>query len=192
MALTDRLINAARVQLPGATDPAIAAELYTVIDEACRDGFIWRETINTPFVAGQATYAIAPADAEIVQILAVYHPTLDMNGVTVEFGMVTLPFEVTAAHAADQPFAVVAVLTPSLGATDVESFLPQDMWSTHHRLLLSGLISRMMLQPAKPFSNPTYAVGHRRMFLQLLAEARRNAKTDRTPGAQLWRFPRFA
>jgi hypothetical protein len=192
MAITDRLINAARVQLPGATDPAIAAELYATVDEACREGFIWRETINVPFVAGQATYDITPADTAIVQVLAVSHPTISMSNVTSEFGSVTLPFEVTGAHAADQPFSVVAVLTPSLDATDIESFLPQDMWTTHHRLLFSGVISRMMLQPAKPFSNPQLAVGHRRMFLQLLADARRNAKTDRTPGAQLWRFPRFA
>ena len=192
MALTDRLINDARTQLPGAIDAALAAELYKVVDEACRDGWIWRETITVPFVEGVSTYEIAPSDTEIVHVFSISHPTYGMYGVTAEFGNVTLPFEVTFAHEVDDPFHVVAALTPTLAATDIESYLPRDMWSEHHRLLLSGLLSRMMLQPAKPYSNPQLGMGHRGVFRQLLVEARHKARTGGVVGAQLWRFPKFA
>jgi hypothetical protein len=192
MALTDRLINAARVQLPGALDTSFAAELYAVVDEACRDGFIWRETVTVPFVAGQTTYEIMPAGTEIVHVFSVSHATLSMWNVTTEFGTVTLPFTPTAAHASGDPFFVVVALTPALGSTDIEAFLPQDMWSEHHRMLLSGLLSRMMLQPAKPYTNPQLGVGHRAAFRQLLVEARHKARTGGIAGAQLWRFPKFA
>jgi hypothetical protein len=192
MALTDRLINDARTQLPGAIDPALAAELYKVVDEACRDGFIWRETITVPFVEGQTTYEIAPQDTEIVHVFSISHSTYGMYGVTSEFGNVTLPFEVTFAHEVSDPFHVVAALTPTLAATDIESYLPRDMWSEHHRMLLSGLLSRMMLQPVKPYSNPQLGVAHRRAFRQLLVEARHKSRTGGVVGAQLWRFPKFA
>jgi hypothetical protein len=125
-------------------------------------------------------------------VFSISHSTYGMYGVTSEFGNVTLPFEVTFAHEVSDPFHVVAALTPTLAATDIESYLPRDMWSEHHRMLLSGLLSRMMLQPVKPYSNPQLGVAHRRAFRQLLVEARHKSRTGGVVGAQLWRFPKFA
>jgi hypothetical protein len=191
MALTDRLLNSARIQLPGATDPVLGAELLNVVDEFCREGWTWRETITVPFVAGQATYAITPVGTEIVHALSMGHATRSMDDGVFEFGSLTFTGAVvTAADVASGPFYVVAALAPAFGSTDPEALLPSDMWSEHHRALLSGLLGRMMLHPGKPYSNPTLGVKHRQMFNMAKADARHNVRTGGIPGAQQWRFPR--
>lgn len=192
MALHDRLMDNLRTSLPGAVDLAIQSELWNVIDEACRDGWIWRESFPVTLVADTASYSIVPTGTDVVQVLSVAHDTLDVSDAVVEFGNLYLTTVPTAADVA-LPLIAVLVLTPALSTgADVEGLIPADMWTTFHQLWLSGTLARMMAQPAKPYSNVSLALFHGRRFKRDLALARQKIRTGSVPGAQLWRFPRWA
>lgn len=192
MALTDRLMDDLRGSLPGATDAAIVRELWNTINEACRTGWVWRETYGVTLIEGQSQYDIVPADTDVVQVLSVSHPTLDVSGAVAEFGKLYLTTPPAAADVG-VPLALVLVLAPALSAgPDPEALIPQDMWSTFHQMWLHGVMGRMMAQPAKPYTNPGLALFHRRSFVRDMTQAKLQIRTGSVPAAQLWQFPRWA
>lgn len=193
MALTDRLMDNLRVKLPGAIDPLIKTELWNTLNDACREGHLWRETIDVPLVEGEVAYEVAPAGAEVVHVYGVSHATLDVTGTVYDNGMVVLRNRTPLFSDTTTPLFVDAALTPSLDAgADIENLIPADMWSTHHNMLVDGVIGRMMGQVAKPYSNPALAAYHLRSYRSQMVEARRRIKTGGIPGAQTWRYPRWA
>jgi hypothetical protein len=192
MALSDRLMDNLRVNLPGATDNAIRLELWNMLDDFCREALAWRETIAVPLTIGQLDYVITPLGTLIVQAMSVDHATLDVTGTTFEIDTLSLVNAPSAGDAAT-PAYVVAALTPDLSqGSDIENMIPADMWSKWHRAFVDGTLARMMAQFAKPYSNLQLAAYHQRSYRSDRAVARRSAATNDIVGAQLWRFPRFA
>jgi hypothetical protein len=194
MPVSDRLVNELTATLPGSGEAMLKQMIWNVADEACRQGHIWRETIPVTLTAGDLVYTPAPAGTEIIHVFSVAHELIDVraNEVMFEFGTLTLSTEPTVAEAA-LPMYLVAALTPAIDAgADVENLIPQDMWSKHHHMLYSGVMARMLAQPAKPYSNASLAAFHLRKFRGELAEARHEVKTGGVPGAQMWRFPKWA
>src|SRR5688572_17710874 len=97
MAVTDRLMTALRNDLPGATDAQIINKLWEAVNIACREGWVWRETITIPLIAGVTTYnAITPSGTEIVHAISIDHETLDLYDSVYEFGTLVLGTEPTA------------------------------------------------------------------------------------------------
>ena len=192
MALSDRLMNDLQVHLPGATVNAIRLELWNMLDDFCREGLAWRETIDVPLTAGVSEYAITPAGTDIVRVYSVDHATLDLTGTNHEFGTLAFYNTPTASDALNSAYVVAALAPAITQGADVESLVPEDMWSKHHRTFLKGTLGLMMAQPAKPYSNPQLAAFHWKGYLSDRAVARRGADTREVAGAQLWRFPRFA
>src|SRR5215218_8233139 len=191
MALSDRLMNDLQVQLPGATVNAIRLGLWNMLDDFCREGLAWRETIDVPLTAGDGEYTITPTGTDIVRAYSIDHETLDLTGANYEFGVLTF-YNIPTTADALYPAYVVAALAPAITqGADVENLVPQDMWSKHHRTFLKGTLGLMMAQPAKPYSNPQLAAFHWKGYLSDRAVARRGADTSEVRGAQLWRFPRF-
>lgn len=194
MAISDRLENELRAILPSAGDAMLKQMIWNAINEACREGHIWRETVPVDLVAGDTIYTPAPVGAEIVHVYSVSHPTIDLtsNSVYYEFGKLYLKYAPTIDEALEDLY-MVAALTPAIDAgADVEALLPSDMWSTHHQLLFAGVMGLMCAQPAKPYTNPQLGAYYRRDFKGRLAQAKREAQTGGIPGAQTWRFPRWA
>ena len=182
-----------RANLPGATDIAIQNELLLVIRDACEDGYIWRETIQITLVASQVIYPVVIAGAEIVQVFSVDHATLDVSDVSYEFGNVLINSAVPGASHTSSPLYLVAALRPTLSpGSDVEMWVPQDMWSEHFQLFASGVKGRMMAQMAKPFSNPGMAQIYYRDYSSRKAVARRQVALGNQVGGQTWSFPIFA
>jgi hypothetical protein len=190
MALTDRLFDNMRVRLPGATDNALKLELYNVLDDFCREAFVWRETIDVPLTVGVTEYPITPVGTEIVRVYSIDHTSLDVSNVTFEFGTISFGTAPSAADVAAGSAFVVAALTPAITqGADPENLLPADMWSQWHRAIQAGVLSGMMAQSAKPYSNPQLAVFDHREYVSQKAYAKRHVDTGGQPGAQLWRFP---
>ncbi len=184
-------MNDVQVKTPGSTVNAIRMEVWNMLDDFCREGLAWRETISVPLTAGVSEYVITPAGTEIVRVYSVDHASLDLTGVLYDFG--TLVFK-TAPTASDAgaPAYVVAALAPAITqGADIENLVPSDMWSKHHRTFLKGTLGLMMSQAAKPYSNPQLAAFHWRGYLSDRAVARRGADTNDIPGAQIWAYPRF-
>lgn len=194
MALQDRLLQQLRTVLPGATDIAITAELWEVWNDVCRDGYVWRETIEVPLVAGDQSYTITVSGAEVVQVFSVSHDTMDVSDVVYEFGTLQLiSASPTAADVAEGPLALVVALAPALDpGGDVEAWMPSDLWSQLHHVLLAGVKAKVMAQPAKPYSNPQMAAFHAREYRGYKAAEKRRVATGNREGAVTWTFPPFA
>jgi hypothetical protein len=193
MAYTDRILATLRTELPGATDEQIKLKLWEVINVACRDGWIWRETITVPLVQGDTTYSPTPSGTEIVQAISIDHETLDMTDSVYEWGVLTLGTAPTAGDVSAGDLFMVAVLAPALDSgDDMEALLPTDMWSKHHELLKNGVIGYMMQQVNRPWSNFQLGTLYRRAFNVRLAEDRRAVDTGNIQGGQRWLYPRWA
>lgn len=191
MALTDRLMDDLRMSLPGAVDAAIQRALWSVINTACRDGWVWRETTGVAITTTSLQYDVTPAGTDVVQVISVTHPTMNVSDAVVEFGKLFLTILPTVAEAAD-PVLIALVLAPALDAVDPEGLIPSDMWSTYYDLWKNGVMGAMMAQPAKPYTNPTLAAFYARSFKRDLGQARLRVRTGGVSGAQMWRFPRWA
>lgn len=193
MALQDRLFQQLRTSLPGATDTTITAELWEVWTDACRDAYVWRETIAVPLVEGDDTYTVTVTGAEIVQAFSVSHASMDVSNVLFEFSTLRIVGVVPSTADALEPLYLVAALAPALDpGADVESWMPGDLWALLHQMLLAGVKSRMMAQPAKPYSNPQMAAFHGREYRSLKAVEKRRAEVGNRRGLQTWTFPPFA
>jgi hypothetical protein len=193
MTLVTRLYDNIRLMCPGVLDQVIDIELWNTIDEFCRVSDAWRETAPIALVAGDDLYTIKPAGAEVIEVQGIVHPTLDTSGVVYELGEVGFSSVPTADDVAAGPFFVTMTLTPSLDAgTDVENWIPGDLWSQYYQAFLSGTAARLMGQPAKPYSNPNLSVFHARRFRNFMAQARYEVEAGSVKGAQFWSFPKWA
>ncbi len=191
MALSDRLLNEVQFKCPGSTVNAIRLEIWNMLDDFCREGLAWRETIQVPVVAGQLTYSITPAGTEIVRAYSIDHDSMDLSAALYEFGTLTLHNVPTASDALSPMYVVVALAPAMTQGSDIENLVPTDMWSKFHRTFVKGTLGLMMAQAAKPYSNPQLAAFYWRGYLSDRDVARRGADTNEVPGAQLWSFPRF-
>src|SRR5215210_6887214 len=117
MAHTTRLLVEVRNVAPGALDGTIKDALWSTINEACRLGWIWRDTIDVTLINGVTDYSLAPptspSNADIVHVADVAHPTLYVTGPTYdpETSTLTIPTAPTAAHTGT-PMEVALVLAP--------------------------------------------------------------------------------
>lgn len=69
--------------------------------------------------------------------------------------------------------------------------LPEYMFSTYHDAFLAGLLSKMMQQSAKPYSNPPMAMYNERLFRKLKSRAKQEAIRGFVFNRPHWSFPRF-
>lgn len=192
MALQDRLMNDLRVRLPGATDAMIQREIWSLLNDFCREGLAWRENVEITLVEDVSTYDIAPVGTEVVLVYGVSHATMALNGAVYSFGKLLLTVEPTASDVLT-PVFVDAALTPALTAgLDVESLIPADMWSEHHDTILNGVLGRLLAQPAKPYSNPALAAFYVKSYTIQRAVVRRKVRTGGVMAPQTWRFPIWA
>lgn len=193
-----RLMDNLRIKLPGALDGVIKLELYNVLDEFFRETLAWREDVQFTTVVGDQTYQLTTTDD--VQIL-----TLMWVGPADEDGRPTWGRSVAAEmqepgiiRLAEKPaaiddYVVVLALTvadPTLA--DGFPFIPEWTLTRYHGAIIDGVLSRMMSQPAKPYSNSSMAVYHGRRFRNACAVARSEARKNNVFAGQAWRFPKFA
>lgn len=188
--VTDRLMENLRVRLPGSKDTVIKLELFNVIDEACRTAGMWIEPIPIALAVGQDLYDITPAGTSVVEVIEVAHPTLDVTDITYDAGQIVLSTVPAADDVDSSPLYVTAQLAPSNTETDITQWLPVDLWTTQHELLLDGTLGRMMSQIAKPYSNPVFATFHGRRFRNAMAMARNGTATGSVAYSRTWSFPR--
>src|SRR5215204_3104059 len=178
MALSDRLLNELQVKLVGSTVNLLRFEIWNMLDDFCREGLAWRETIDVILEADQPDYVITPVGTDIVRVFSADHDTLDLTGITYDFGTVSL-YTVPTADDVGTPLHVVTALAPALDqGADIENLIPADMWSKFHRTFVKGVLGLAMAQPAKPYSNPQLAAYYWRGYLSDRAVARREADTS--------------
>lgn len=68
-------------------------------------------------------------------------------------------------------------------------FMPDWFVQKYQETFLDGLLSRVMVHPAKPYTNEKGAAFHGRKFLSGLGTARMEARHGSVYGAQRWAYP---
>lgn len=187
-----RLVANARVRLPGALDDPLKYELFNALDEFLSGSDIWREAIDVPTVAGQSSYYIEPDDAgsSIVRLVSF----ANVDGIPVGATMAEVGTVVINQVPVDAQVltATVSLTTSDPTRTDGYPKCPEWILQKYWLGLLDGLLSRMMMQAAKPYSNDKLASYHGLRFIAVTARAATDARTTNLYGGQAWRFPAFA
>lgn len=191
MASTDinRLIDNLRVQLPGATDAAIKFEIFNALNDFFQGSNIWREDIEVPVTSGVTSYDLLPSGpAKVVQLMSVR----DANNLAVgaQLDLLSDALVLFETPSANTTFTAQVALTVN-DPIDREGYPVFPMWvlNLYMNGIVSGVLARMMSQPAKPYSNTQLAIYHNRNFNIAIANARVEANRGFTYGSQKWRFP---
>lgn len=192
----NRLIDHAKIRLPGALDAALQMELFAVMNEFFQGSNIWYEDIQFPVTATTAnylddpdayTYDVIPTMGSITRLIGVvdaqgypqkaYMPTL---------GQVVLNFSPNV----DQTYTARVALTVTDPVTR-EGYpeFPDWILQKYGNEILDGVLARMMSQIAKPYSSPTMAQYHGRMFKQGVSQAKVEASHQNVYRGQSWKFP---
>lgn len=183
----NRLMNNARVHLPGALDSALQQELFNALDDFCQGSRIWQEKIEVSARVDQTDYDIIPSEpGSIISLLAVVNDNDLPERATMEVpGTLVLA---SAPSAAATYIATVSLTVVDPTTNDYPQF-PDWFLQQYGQPLLDGVVGKMMSQVAKPYSNERMAIYHLRLFRNGIARARAEALRKNLQGAQAWRFP---
>jgi hypothetical protein len=183
-----RLMNNARLHLPGAMDAAIQLELYNIIGDFCARTDVWQEEINITTVVGTTSYDVYPTGiTELHRLLFV----VDSNDLLRDAAM---PMPGTVVLAREPEKVEVLTATFSLNVTDPvdrDGYVQFPQWIAGRYMdtLLAGVVGRMMAQPAKPYTNLPLASAQLRAYEAGKNAARVEVRKQNTRGTQTWRFP---
>ena len=202
MALQDRLFNEVRMSCPGVTDDVIAHALWETLDDACRDAWVWREAITVPLTAGNPTYTVAAPGAEVVYPFEITHSSLDVSGAVYEFDKIVLATSPAQGDVDAGPVYFTAVLAPALPSgsdpadtnpvgSNVEGWIPRDLWGLLHQTLTCGVKERLMAMPAKPWASAQMAAYWHRCYRSHKAIERRRAQVGNREHVRTWNYQPF-
>jgi hypothetical protein len=91
---------------------------------------------------------------------------------------------------AEQDVVVFVALQPNeFGCKQAFPGVPDWFWTDYTRTLQDGLIGNMLVQPAKPYSNPQMGQFYLKRFMSGMSIARIQVENGRRFGAQRWTYP---
>ena len=183
-----RLMDNARVRLAGAVDGAIKLELFAVLNDFFQSTNCWRENISFSVDPSSQEYELTPFSVSTInRLMRVY----DANGLPVG-AVMPIPGFVSLAYAPSSAATLTA--TVALTITDPvtrEEFpeFPDWVLNKYNTCILDGLLSRMMSQAAKPYSNERLALYHGRLYQGGSSFAKVETERNNVYRNQSWRFP---
>jgi hypothetical protein len=192
-----RITDLARVHLPGARDTVIQQEFFAAMKEFFITTNVWTEEI----CMGCGTHGCGGCGNKCVGVDYEIFPTM---GMIVRLMQVTdedcypvaarmdIPGTVTLYHLpkSKKHFKALVSLTVA-DPTNREGNPRFPTWvaQKYQNVLLDGLLYRMMLQPAKPYSNPQLAEYHGKRFRAGMSKASTEKLHGHVFRGQNWRFP---
>lgn len=187
----DRILNQARVELPGASDAGLKASLFEVFTDFFDWSDCWRESIPFPVTQGITQYAISTSEGQIIRLLGV----LDANGFP-QPAVLSLPDPTLVLqnppNQVQAPLQFSAVVSKNVvlpNNRDEFPIVPTFVLARYPTAIIAGLKAKMMLQKGKPYSDPAMARVHWASFNNGWVQAKTDAYRSNTVGAQNWRFP---
>lgn len=185
----NRLMDNLRVRLPGAVDTALQMELFNALNEFFMGSNIWRENIEIYVVPSVTNYDLTPSGrAKVVRLMSVE----DNNKFPVNASIDLITQELALPFTPSNAGTYVAQVALSVDdPTNSEGYplFPAWVLNVYQTDIIDGVLSRMMSQPAKPYSNTQLAIYHERRFTSAIAMARAEAQRKYVYGGQVWRFP---
>jgi len=190
-AVIARIINNAKVQLPGSIEDGILYELYNVLDEFLRETDVWTEDIRFDTVVGVVDYDVVPVTGRVVNLIYCWYgdSTPEIGGINASM---PIPGWLQLFRAPDEPKECMVRVSLSVLDPVTRAGYPQcPTWilDRYHGAFTSGLIHKMGLQPNKPWTNGEIAVMHGQKFHNLIGQAKVDYLHQHTRGAQRWRYP---
>lgn len=192
----NRLMDHARIRLPGALDAAIQMELFAVMNEFFQTSNIWYEDIKfavTPTSDSYIdnpeayTYDVIPEQGTITRLMGIIDSQgRPQQGYMPTLGQVILSF---SPNTADTYSARVALTVSDPVTRDGYPEFPDWIMDKYGNDILEGVLSRMMSQIAKPYSSPQMAQYHGKLFKQAVSQAKVEASHQNVYRGQSWRFP---
>lgn len=192
----NRLMDHARVRLPGALDSALKMELFVVMDELFQNSNIWLEDISFSVTSTSESYIenpdayiypVTPTNGLITLLIAVADSAGQLQVATMpapgQIMLASLPTQ------NDTYTARVALTVTDPPDSEGYPVFPSWVLERYGSDILDGLLGRMMSQIAKPYSSPTMALFHLKKFNQCVRRARNSAVRQNTYNVQSWRFP---
>ncbi len=195
-----RLINNARVRLPGATDDAIQYALFATMDNFFKGSNTWLQDIDLEIPGGDpagTVYQLVPDNGALIdKLMWVFQKSTSPNfvrGAGVSCAMST-PGELTLTTqpSSDVVYTATVALTVE-DPTTRDGYVQFPAWvlAKYREVILDGLVGSMMSQPSKPFTNTTLSVFHMRKFNNKIASARVEMMRNNKFRQQAWAFPSF-
>lgn len=194
----NRLIDNARIRLPGALDDTIRLELFAVLNEFFQGSNCWYEDIPFDVTATTLTYAEDPSaftydllpsqqGSSIVRLLGVWDAqAVPQGAVMPTLGSVVIQ----QAPGSNQVYTARVVLTVSDPVTrGGYPVFPSWVLNKYSNGILDGLLGRMMAQIAKPYTSAQGSLLHTRMFNKMVGAAKVEAQRQNVYRGQNWRFP---
>lgn len=192
----NRLMDHAKIRLPGALDAALQMELFALMNEFFQSSNIWYEDIQfavQPTTANYLddpaafTYDVIPTQGAISRLMGV----VDSKGYPIKAFMPTIGQVVLewSPNTADTYTARVALTVTDPVTRDGYPEFPDWIMNKYGNDILEGLLGRMMSQIAKPYSSATMAQYHMRNFKQAVAQAKVEASHQNVYRGQKWKFP---
>src|SRR5579883_579759 len=203
-----RLMNAIRPIVPGALDSQIQAVMFDIFDEFFQFTNVWQQTIPVLAVANQQIYdVVLEGNADIVRLLYVWvNDDPNNNGsspqncgviykrpIPAEMaipGVLTIIEPITSIPYPNYTFnAVVSLKCTDPADSNGYPVVPQWIVEKYRRDFVDGIAGQLLAQPAKPYTNQTMAVYHKRRWRNAMSGCRIEVNRWNTYGAQAWRYP---
>ena len=80
----------------------------------------------------------------------------------------------------------------ALKPDSIQVRLPYDVWTNYFECLLAGALSRLYMQPAKPYTDVTAGIAYAKMYRMGIASARAEAQASHVREGSEWYFPYYA
>lgn len=193
----NRLMDDARVRLPGALDGTIQAELFRAVKDFCTRTSVWTQEFDIEVVPVTVSYLedrdaythriFPPTGATSVRLMY----ALDQNQVPV-MSQMAVPDYVEFAYSPNEATTYKAVIALTVGdpvTRNGEPLAPAWLFEKYGEVFLDGVLARMMSQAAKPYTNLPMGAFHQGKFNQGVGKGRIDALRGNAYRAQPWRFP---
>lgn len=188
----DILINSVRSRLPSALDAVVRLELQNVLKDFLNESSSYVDELPISIVANTTDYSIDSYNGVINRLMALVDASNQPVPCILVVPTTSTPNYVirlrTAPSKSDTYTAYIA-LTPDPN-TSPENSVPDWVFSRYREGLENGVLTRMMLQPSKPYSNLKLAEYHGHKYRRAISQARNEALHTFKFRGQGWAYPR--
>lgn len=185
-----RLFNLSTVYLPGATLGAMQIEVFEVFHEFFNKSNCWTEEITVSETTTKLSYEldVDTGSATILRLISYKNSEgVDFRAYMDEPGILTIPQ--LPAEASDK-YAKVSLTVKDPVDTNGYPIVPEWVFSKYRDTLRCGLVGRMMMQKAKPYTDERMGIYNLRRFQSGIGVAKTEATHSNLYRGQTWAFPR--
>lgn len=190
----DRVMDNIRIKAPSVLDGVVHMELFNTFSDFFNKTNIWQEEIPlevTSVNTRGTTADIVPTEGLILR----YMWSRNADGIYRRMVM-AVPGTVTFVDVTNAPetwtICVSKTVTDPVSRSGTLEGIPRvPDWvvTRYFDGIIAGALHRLMMQPAKPYTNPTMATYYSRVYNNSVASAKSEALHQNLMEGQTWRYP---